>query len=129
MMPIDAGKLDRRTGQASSLLAYLPAIFQDSGGTSDAALLARFLMAFESILLGLSKSRPAEFADLQWQPGLEEILGGSLQGGASNKLLDGIQRYFDPGPDYPADPQRIADYNRAPPEFLAWLAGWVSLTL
>lgn len=129
-MPIDPGKLDPRTGQTSSLLAYLPAIFQDSGGgTSDTAPLARLLMAFESILLGLNKSRPSEFADLQWQPGLEEIVGGSLQGGTSNKLLDGIQRYFDPGPDYSADPQKIADYNRAPPEFLAWLAGWVSLTL
>jgi phage tail-like protein len=127
-MAIDPAKIDPRIGQASRLLGYLPAIFQDGppGGENP---VARLLMAFESILLGLNKSRPSEWLDLQYQPGFEEILGGALQQGSSNSLLDGIQRYFDPGPDYPTDPQKVQDYNRTPAEFLGWLSGWVSLTL
>jgi phage tail-like protein len=67
---------------------------------------------------------------LQQQPGLEEIIGGAVQQGQSRQdglLLDGIQRYFDPGPGYPAS--TVVDYNRAPSEFLNWLAGWVALTV
>jgi phage tail-like protein len=132
-MAIDPKKLDPRNGQVSRLLGYLPAIFQELRGDPTnpptPLPLGRFLMAFESILLGLPKRRPAEWADLQQQPGFEEIVGGALQQGTSEKLLDGIQRYFDPGPDYPTDPRKIEDYNRAPSEFLAWLAGWVALAL
>ncbi len=132
-MAIDPEKLDPRIGQVSRLLGYLPAIFQelpgDPSGPPPPLPVGRFLMAFESILLGLPKSRPAEWADLRQQPGFEDILGGALQQGTSDKLLDGIQRYFDPGPDYPTDPLKVEDYNRAPSEFLAWLAGWVALTL
>jgi phage tail-like protein len=130
-MPIDLGKLDPRTGQVSRLLGYLPAIFQDPGAgpSGEPNIAGRLLMAFESILLGLSKSGPSEWTDLQYQPGFEEIIGGAGQGGGSSTLLTGIQRYFDPGPDYPTDPQKLDDYNRAPLEFLGWLAGWVSLTL
>lgn len=131
-MAIDPKKLDPRKGQLSSLLGYLPAIFQElpenTTNPPPPLPVGRFLMAFESILLGLPKSRPEERADLQ-QPGFEEILGGALQQGTSDKLLDGIQRYFDPGPDYPSDPLKVQNYNRAPSEFLAWLAGWVALTL
>ena len=135
-MTIGPQDLDPRTGQVSRLLGYLPAIFQDAPVvTTDPPPppqplpLGRFLMAFESILLGLAKSRPEEWRDLQYQPGFEEILGGALQQGTSEQLLDGVQRYFDPGPDYLPDPHKVADHNRAPPEFLAWLAGWVALTL
>jgi phage tail-like protein len=132
-MAIDPEKLDPRTGQVSHLLGYLPAIFQEMPApTTDPPPplpLGRFLIAFESILLGLPKTRPAEWADLQQQPGFEEILGGAVQQGTSEVLLEGIQRYFDPGPDYLPDPRKVADYNRAPSEFLAWLAGWVALTL
>lgn len=132
-MTIDPGKLDPRKGQLSRLLGYLPAIFQElPTNPADASAplpIGRFLMAFESILLGLPKSLPAEWADLQQQPGFEEILGGAVQQGTSEKLLDGIHRYFDPGPDYPVDSQKVPDYNRAPSEFLTWLAGWVALTL
>ncbi len=132
-MAIDPEKLDPRIGQVSRLLGYLPAIFQelpgDPSGPPPPLPVGRFLMAFESILLGLPKSRPAEWADLRQQAGFEDILGGALQQGTSDKLLDGIQRYFDPGPDYPTDPLKVEDYNRAPSEFLAWLAGWVALTL
>jgi len=132
-MAIDPTKLDPRDGQVSGLLGYLPAIFQelpeDSADPPPPLPLGRLLMAFESILLGLPKRRHSEWADLQQQPGLEEIVGGALQQGTSDKLLDGIQRYFDPGPDYPVDPLKVTDFNRTPSEFLAWLAGWVALTL
>jgi phage tail-like protein len=131
-MALDPEALDPRDGQVSRLLAYLPAIFQEPPGQAagpPAPLpLGRFLMAFESILLGLPKSRATEWADLQ-QPGLEEILGGAVQQGSAEKVLAGIERYFDPGADYPTDPNKLKDYNRAPSEFLGWLAGWVALTL
>jgi phage tail-like protein len=132
-MAIGSDQLDPRSGQVSRLLGNLPAIFQQlPAGTTDPLPLARFLMAFESILLGLPKNRPEEWRDLQYQAGFEEILGGVLEQGTSELLLDGIQRYFDPGPDYlpdQPDPRKVPDYNRTPSEFLTWLAGWVALTL
>jgi phage tail-like protein len=139
-MAIDPTKLDPRAGQVSRLLGYLPAIFQEPPAGADPASplpLGRFLMAFESILLGLPKSSRAdgvEWADLQQQPGFEEILGGALQQGGSVQLLDGIQRYFDPGPGYPSGQSdigqsKVVDYNRAPSEFLTWLARWVALAV
>jgi phage tail-like protein len=132
-MPIDPTKLDVRNGQVSRLLAYLPAVFQEppdvSSGTPPPLPIGRFLMAFESIFLGLQKGRSVESADVLQQPGLEEILAGATQQGTSDTLMVGIERYFDPGPDYPVDPLKVADYNRAPSEFLAWLAGWVALVL
>lgn len=131
-MTIDPAKLDPRIGQVSRLLGYLPAIFQDlpdDTANPPPLPLGRFLMAFESILLGLPKSRLAEWADVQQQPGFEEILGGVFEQGSSEKLLDGIQRYFDPGPAGLADSRKVADYNRTPSEFLGWLAGWVALAL
>jgi phage tail-like protein len=130
-MPADTSQLVPRLGQTSSLLAYLPAILQDTarGPDGEVNILGRFLLAFESILLGLTKSGSSEWTDLQYQPGFEEILGGARQLGGSDVLLAGVYRYFDPGPNYPADPRKIDDYNRAPAEFLNWLAGWVSLTL
>jgi phage tail-like protein len=127
---MDPAQLDPRLGQLSRLLQYLPAIFQEPPGDPAKPLpLGRLLMAFESILLGLPKSRPAEWTDLGQQPGLEEIIGGAVEQGTSERLLDGIERYFDPGPDSPSAPTKIADYNRAPSEFLGWLAGWVALAL
>lgn len=86
--------------QQSSLLQYLPAIFQqgtDEGGT---AFLGRFLLAFEKVLSGL---------DDPDEPGLDEV-------------LDRIHAFFDPDPD-----GGLA--HRAPREFLPWLASWVALTL
>ncbi|HTR16322.1 MAG TPA: phage tail protein [Acetobacteraceae bacterium] len=130
-MTIDRTKLDARSGQVSRLLGNLPAIFQELPNDAAAALppIGRLLMAFESILLGLPKSRAEEWADLRQQPGLEEIIGGAVESGTSDTLLDGVHRYFDPGPDYVPDPRKVADYDRAPSEFLGWLAGWVALVL
>jgi phage tail-like protein len=132
-MAINPRQLDPRIGQVSRLLQYLPAIFQDQPNDEvnprEPVSLGRFLMAFESILLGLPKGRPAEWKDLQQQPGLEEMIGGASEEGTSERLLDGIQRYFDPGPDDLPAPGKVADYKRAPSEFLTWLAGWVALGL
>jgi phage tail-like protein len=132
-MTIDPGKLDPRPGQVSRLLGYLPAIFQelpaDATDPPPPLPVGRLLMAFESILLGLPKSRSSEWVDLQQQPGFEEMIGGAFEQGTGNQLLDGMQRYFDPGPEYFTDPNKVTDFNRAPSEFLAWLAGWVALFL
>ena len=131
-MTIDPSQLDPRNGQASRLLQYLPAIYQEAPPTSASSPplpIGRFLMAFESILLGLPKSRTAEWADLRAQPGLEEIVGGASEEGTAELLLAGVHRYFEPGPDDLPDSAKAADYNRAPSEFLGWLAGWVALTL
>jgi phage tail-like protein len=81
-------------------------------------------MAFEAILLGLPRSGSDE---LKQQPGLEEIIGGAQD--TSEQLLDGIERYFDPGPGQSYSADQVPDYNRAPKEFLDWLAGWVALVL
>jgi phage tail-like protein len=132
-MAIDPDMLDTRPGQVSRLLGYLPAIYQErpaeGSDSSSLPLLARFLMAFESLFLGLPKNRREEWADLRYQPGFEEIIGGAVEQGTSETLLVGIQRYFDPGRSRLPDPRKIADYDQAPSEFLAWLAGWVALTL
>lgn len=135
---------DPRAGQLSSLLNSLPAIFQQ-------APLGRYLLAFESVLLGLPKANTAQWRDLQ-QPGLEEILGGTMDHVTGNPLLAGFERYFDPGPGlddsdlalndpalnpqlYPSiDPNAIPgnwprDHRRAPAGFLSWLASWVGLSM
>jgi phage tail-like protein len=86
--------------QVSTYLQYLPAIMQENADEQGVAFLGRWLLAFEQILSGLGD--PAA-------PGLEEI-------------IDRIYRYFDPGPGR-------AEAERAPSDFLPWLAGWVALTL
>jgi phage tail-like protein len=52
---------------------------------------------------------------------LEELLDGIVDVDGS-PVLAGSQRYFDPGPALPAS-------QRAPSEFLDWLAGWVALSV
>jgi phage tail-like protein len=84
-------------------LDYLPAVFQ----AEQADFLAGFLRAFQHVLTGVGD--PSD-------PGLEEILDGT-------DGLRGIERYFDPG--FRAGP--VAASERAPTEFLSWLAGWVAL--
>lgn len=83
----------------SSYLQDLPAIFSEDPS------LGRFLLAFEQILTGL------EEADGEPQQGLEDIIGR-------------IHTYFDPKPG--ETPEAT---ERAPAEFLPWLASWVALTL
>jgi len=129
-MAIDPSQLDPRVGQMSRLLQYLPAIFQEAPASSTSPPpIGRFLMAFESILLGLPKNRAAEWADLVEQPGFEEIIGGASEGGTAELLLVGVQRFFEPGADALPASGKVPDYDRAPSEFLGWLAGWVALTL
>jgi phage tail-like protein len=56
------------------------------------------------------------------EPGLEEILEGIIDPTSGATRLEGIHRYFEPGPSLP-------EHERAPYEFLEWLAGWVALSL
>lgn len=86
--------------RVSSLLEALPAVFQGDRTAGAASFLGRFLLGFEQILLGVGDAA---------EPGLEEVVAR-------------IYRYFEPGAD-------LADGERAPKEFLKWLAGWVALTL
>lgn len=86
--------------KVSSLLDSLPANFQEGRSFGTPNFLGRFLLGFEKLLLGLGD--PA-------QPGLEETVAT-------------LYRYFEPG-------AQLADGQRAPREFLTWLAGWVALTL
>src|SRR5689334_21147492 len=103
---------DGLSRRSSSYLDYLPIVFRqnvDRNGVND---LGRFLLAFEQILTGLGDPN---------QPGLEEILDGIVDAGGTQRLA-GSQRYFDPGPALPPS-------QRAPSEFLDWLAGWVALSV
>lgn len=102
-----------RPGQASGYLDYLPAIYQQGVQEGVPNFLGRFLLAFEQVLTGLGD--PDE-------PGIEERLDGIVDPTSGSVRLAGSERYFEPGPDL--DPEQ-----RAPVEFLDWLAGWVALTL
>ncbi len=64
----------------------------------------KFLLAFESVMSGLS---PRDRGD-EFPKGLEEY-------------IDNIHTYFNPG--------RPEGSDKAPSEFLPWLAGWVALSL
>ncbi|MFO1429724.1 MAG: phage tail protein [Candidatus Competibacteraceae bacterium] len=88
------------TTKVSSLLDSLPAVLQEDRVADAPNFLGRFLLGFEKLLLGLGD--PAE-------PGLEETIAR-------------LHRYFEPG-------AKLAEGERAPKEFLQWLAGWVALTL
>lgn len=100
-----------RTGALpeSSYLDYLPAIFREPDAAGRAPL-GQFLLAFEQILGGLEQP-PA---------GFPRGLGQILDGGPGEAA--GIWRFFDPDPELPEE-------QRAPAEFLEWLAGWVALSL
>lgn len=125
---------NQRSGEASSLLDYLPAIFQEGSAPGQPHFLGRFLLAFERTLLGLE-----EVSQEVPQPGLEEILGGGAiadpdkilaQSNGEKKPLAGIQRYFEPGVRLQDDQSVLLDpLQSAPPEFLPWLAGWVAFSL
>jgi phage tail-like protein len=86
--------------QVSALLDDLPGVFQEDREPGRPNFLGRFLLAFEKLLLGLGD--PDE-------PGLEEIVAK-------------IYRYFEPG-------EHLPEGERAPDDFLPWLAGWLALTL
>ena len=130
-MAIDPATMPRRNGQNSRLLNYLPAIFQEQPNAAPGAplFLGRMLMAFEAILLGLPKSNPQEIAELNEVVGLEEILGGAFNTTTGEKLLDGIQRYFEPAAPPSKPGTSFDDTASVPSDFLPWLAGWVSLSL
>lgn len=123
-----------RSGETSSLLEYLPAIFQEGSTPDHSNFLERFLLAFERVLLGLE-----EVSQEVPQPGLEEILGGGsiadpdqllANSREGKKPLAGIHRYFEAGFRLQNNQSVLLDpLQSAPPEFLSWLASWVALTL
>ncbi len=86
--------------EVSSLLDNLPAVLQEDRVAGAPDFLGRFLLGFEHLLLGVGDPGEA---------GLEETIAR-------------LYRYFEPGAS-------LADGERAPKEFLQWLAGWVALTL
>lgn len=97
--------------RASAYLDYLPAIFRQTPADG-VSLLGRFLLAFEHVLTGLGDPS---------QPGLEELVEGIADAEGKPRLA-AAHRYFEPGPGLP-------DSQRAPAEFLDWLAGWVALSV
>lgn len=98
--------IDIDPNAASSLLDQLPAVFQEdrpadaASGQLGPNFLARFLLGFEHILLGVGDPDAL---------GLDEIIAG-------------IHRYIDPGAATSSD-------EATPAEFLPWLAGWLALLL
>jgi phage tail-like protein len=99
------------TERTSSYWRYLPALFQETDH-ENGNFLNGLLLAFEDVLTG--KGDVAA-------PGLAELLDG-VYDRAGNRRQAGIERYFEPGPERPQS-------ERAPREFLHWLAGWVALSL
>jgi phage tail-like protein len=100
--------------RTSSYLDLLPAFLQEG---DDGRFLGRFLLAFEHVLSGLG--------DVD-DPGLEELLDGATDLDAG-RVLAGIERFFDPGV---RGAGTVLDAGqRAPLEFLEWLARWVGVSL
>lgn len=117
--------INQRPGEASQLLDYLPAIFQQGSKPGESNFIGRFLLAFERILLGLG-----EVSEEIQEPGLEEILGGIVDPDTQTTQLAGIQRYFEPGVRLRSGEEVfLRTWESAPTDFLPWLAGWVALTL
>ena len=99
---------DTPSQASSSLLQYLPAIYQQD------PFLGQFLLAFEKILLG--RQDDVSFPDVGVsfpQKGLEETIAD-------------LSSYFIPVDPTPADPDNP---KQTPDEFLLWLATWTAFTL
>ena len=99
----------------SSYVDLLPPLFQED--ESGAEFLGRFLLAFEHVLSGLG--------DVD-EPGLDEVLDGAT-GRTAGRVLAGVERYFDPG--LRPEGAVLEPDQRAPAEFLEWLAAWVGMAL
>ena len=107
MPPVDPAR-------SSSYLDQLPALFQED---DTARFLGRFLLAFEHVLTGLG--------DID-DPGMEELLDGAVNLD-EGRVLAGIERFFDPG--LRDQGSMLGPEQRAPAEFLEWLARWVAVSL
>jgi phage tail-like protein len=101
----------------STYLDQLPALFQEDARPDAPTFLGRLLLAFEHVLTGLG--------DVD-DPGLEEVLDGTTDP-SSGRTLAGVERHFDPG--VRAGGAVLPREQRAPAEFLEWLAGWAAVEL
>ncbi len=108
-------KRSLNTRETSRYLDYLPAIYQEGASEERPQFLDHFLLAFERVLTGYGNRD---------DPGIEERLDGIPASGDRDEAdgMAGVHRYFHPGPGE-------SSHQRAPAEFLEWLAGWVALTL
>jgi phage tail-like protein len=101
------------TNQASILLKYLPAIYQESGwGGEDpavSAFIGDFLVAFEKVLLGR-------------EDGIEPKGGSAEFLGVAPRRFQGVEEKI-------AGLHALFDAARTPACFLDWLASWSALTL
>lgn len=97
----------------SSYLDHLPAIFRAPAVDGQPSVLGRFLRGFEELLSGVGNPD---------DPGLAEKINGIAPDAVGGSKLAGLSRYVEPGPGR-------KDTERAPREFLDWLAGWVALSL
>jgi phage tail-like protein len=99
----------------SSYVDLLPPLFQENEDAAE--FLGRFLLAFEHVLSGVGNVD---------EPGLNEVLDGAT-GRTTGRVLAGVERYFDPG--LRREGAVLAPEQRAPAEFLEWLAAWVGMAL
>jgi len=97
----------------SGYLNYLPAIFRSPTVDGQPSVLGQFLRGFEELLSGTGNPD---------DPGLAEKINGIAADATGGNKLAGLSRYVEPGPGR-------QDTERAPREFLDWLAGWVALSL
>ncbi len=94
------------TQPSSSLLQYLPAVYQQG------PFIGQFLLAFEKILLGRDDGVAFPPTDVNFPAkGLEQSIAD-------------LSTFFKPTPSSGDSADR-----QAPDEFLPWLAGWTALTL
>jgi phage tail-like protein len=104
-----------KTLPESRYLDHLPAVMREpAAGDAGQGVLGQFLRAFEDVLSGRADAAT---------PGLAEIIRGIAPDSLTRQQgLAGLSRYAEPGPE-------LDENFRAPKQFLAWLAGWVALSL
>jgi phage tail-like protein len=90
------------------LMTYLPAIYQEADPAQPQKFLGQFLLAFESILLGVGREPDSSVHN--------------DNGAAAKAAIEGLG-------DKIAGLYRIFDPATTPEKFLEWLAGWAALSL
>lgn len=93
---------------------HLPPVLREDD-PADPGFLELLLAGLEAVMSGAGDPE---------DPGLEELLDGI--DGPDQIALAGLERFFSP---LPPEATAFPDRHQAPAEFLAWLAGWVALSL